>query len=533
MKKISVIHPLLFAMYFTLTLFARNIALVPAHQIVRPLVIIPLFALLLFFLINIILKDDKKSGLLAALFILWFFSYSHFYRIFDILTGNAEFVARGFKDRKSGVFFVFSGIILLVGVYRIIRARESLVNLTKILFVASVSLFISPLIQIGLFSMQSGAFHYRLTDPGNIKFKGSASGSYPNIYYIILDAYGREDVLEEVYGYDNKDFITYLIGKGFYVAGKSRANYCQTVLSFASSLNLQYLDDLVLEISAENPDRKYATAMLQNSFVFKFLKKHGYTTVTFDAGGGWEDVVIKNADKFYDNFKDPLLSHFDELNLNLFEKTMLNNTPVSSILSKLRKKRKEYGCLGDAYDSHRRKILYSFDKIEDLSKEQGPMFVFCHFLLPHQPFVFEESGKPIKTDVPEFTIWCWDNVFRKNFKNNYKKQIAFTDKRVRKMLDSIIANSPQPPIIILQADHGPELMLDRENPDKTNLKERMSILNAYYLPGYGNEGLYPSVTPVNTFRLILNRYFGADFELLEDKSFFSTWSKPYKFIKVR
>jgi hypothetical protein len=28
----------------------------------------------------------------------------------------------------------------------------------------------------------------------------------PDIYYIILDAYGRRDILEEIYTFDNGDF---------------------------------------------------------------------------------------------------------------------------------------------------------------------------------------------------------------------------------------------------------------------------------------------------------------------------------------
>ena len=83
------------------------------------------------------------------------------------------------------------------------------------------------------------------------------------------------------------------------------------------------------------------------------------------------------------------------------------------------------------------------------------------------------------------------------------------------MIDKIIANSSQPPIIILQADHGPASMLDQESLDNTNIKERMAILNALYLPGDGDKGLYPSITPVNTFRIIFNHYFGTNYSLLK------------------
>ena len=34
-------------------------------------------------------------------------------------------------------------------------------------------------------------------------------GYAPDIYYIILDAYGRADVLEEMFGYDNTPFLQF------------------------------------------------------------------------------------------------------------------------------------------------------------------------------------------------------------------------------------------------------------------------------------------------------------------------------------
>ena len=66
----------------------------------------------------------------------------------------------------------------------------------------------------------------------------------------------------------------------------------------------------------------------------------------------------------------------------------------------------------------------------------------------------------------------------------------------------------------------------------TDLVERMSKLNAYYFPARKYEGLYGKITPVNSFRVVLNTYFGANLELLPDRSFFSTWSEPYHFIDV-
>jgi hypothetical protein len=60
----------------------------------------------------------------------------------------------------------------------------------------------------------------------------------------------------------------------------------------------------------------------------------------------------------------------------------------------------------------------------------------------------------------------------------------------------------------------------------------MSILNAYFFPDRKYDGLYPDITPVNSFRVVLDTFFGARLGLLPDKSYFSTWGEPYRFMDV-
>lgn len=107
------------------------------------------------------------------------------------------------------------------------------------------------------------------------------------------------------------------------------------------------------------------------------------------------------------------------------------------------------------------------------------------------------------------------------------------------MTDDIIKNSVIPPVIVIQADHGSASSWWKaddegwdENPSDEMLKERMRIFNAYYLPVGDNIITPATITPVNTFRLILNICFNTQFEILEDKAYFSIYSKPYDFIDV-
>lgn len=48
---------------------------------------------------------------------------------------------------------------------------------------------------------------------------------------------------------------------------------------------------------------------------------------------------------------------------------------------------------------------------------------------------------------------------------------------------------------------------------------KFDILNAYYLPGVPASAVWPNITPVNTFRLILDQYFHADLARLPDREY--------------
>jgi hypothetical protein len=93
-----------------------------------------------------------------------------------------------------------------------------------------------------------------------------------------------------------------------------------------------------------------------------------------------------------------------------------------------------------------------------------------------------------------------------------------------------LKKSSRPPIIIIQSDEGPREkditaknireIRDRVEKGRIRRMMRFNILNAYHLPGIDSGILYPHISPVNTFRVIFNQYFGTDFELLEDRYYF-------------
>jgi hypothetical protein len=187
-----------------------------------------------------------------------------------------------------------------------------------------------------------------------------------------------------------------------------------------------------------------------------------------------------------------------------------------------------------SYDLHRQYIRYTLDTLKTIPEKKGPKFVFAHFMAPHPPFVFNELGNPVSSDKP-YTMGDAFSGFsgsQQEYVKGYLNEVQYMNREMMDVIDTILADSEQPPIIILQGDHGPGVFFSQRELNRTCLKERYSILNAYYFPDQNYKALYPSVTPVNSFRVVLNQYFATDLPLLEDRSYFSVSNAPFEYEDV-
>jgi len=410
------------------------------------------------------------------------------------------------------LFFLWLDIIALTTLF-ILKTQKDLSTLNVCLNIAAVCLFFLPLISLGIYEYKSENILEQIKSENYNWAKKTENVDFPDIYYIIFDGYARADILKEIYGFDNSDFISYLTNKGFYVAHQSNANYPQTYLSIASSLNFDYINHLSDIVGENSSNRKPLYKMVINNKVYKMLKSEGYLFVSVP--GTWTEK----------NLYADIHLHANKMDLNDFDNALLNITPLGIVLGKQIQ-----------LNLRRKKLTFSFNHLPDIAKINSPTFVYAHFVIPHPPFIFGKNGEPI---TPRGLVIEKDgsHYFKiipgeKEYRRKYKNQLVFINKKIREMIDKILDTSNKAPIIILQYDHGPGTLTDWENPGNTNMQERLSILNAYYLPEEGKKFLYQSITPVNTFRIIFNCVFNTNFEILNDESYFATWSHPYKFINI-
>lgn len=510
MKKSPVIHPFLFALFPILFLFAHNVGQVSSSEILLPTAIVLSLTLLLLLLSGWILKSNKKAGIAVSFFLVLFFSYGH---AFEVVL-NWWQIGRISLDSLHKYLLLSFGILFVCGVYFIIRIRRDLHNFTNILNVVAAFLVVISLVNIVPYKLKTWIVLQNIKSTENIKANRIDSrevDTLPDIYYIILDRYASTSTLKEIYNFDNSEFINYLSDKGFYVASKSRANYTCTAHSLASSLNMEYINYLSDKVGEKSHDWAPSYLMIEDHKVWRFLKSKGYKFIHF--GSRWHPT---SQNKYADiNFNLPhSLKSFPRL---LYGTTMIHPIDARFNITEF----------ADYRLIQLKRTLYEFDKLAEIPNIKTPTFVFAHMLIPHRPFVFDRNGNFLSKEEAD----------KRGKKKNYVEQLIFTNKKVQVLIDKLLSYSEIPPIIILQADEGPypERSFDNKwkQATKAELREKMGILNAYYLPDVDQSVLYPSITPVNSFRLIFNLYFDTHFELLSDESYaFIDKNHIYSFFNV-
>lgn len=508
MKKPFVIHPFLFAIYPILFLFSHNIRQTSFSQILLPLAIALGFTLLLLLLAKLILRDNIKAGIVVSIFLVLCFSYGHVYSMINV------WQIGGFVIGRHRYLLPAWGALFSYSAYFIIRTRRNLHNFTSILNVMSLSLVVISLINIGTYKLKTRVAWRDIKSTERIEINTMDSrrvDTLPDIYYIILDRYASASTLKEFYGFDNSEFIDYLSNKGFYVASESRANYPGTAYSLASSLNMEYINYLSEKLGENYDNLLPLFEMSQDYKVWRFLKKKGYKFIHFGS-------FCRPTD----------LNKYADTNINVYFineiSTVLYGTTVFyPIGSKLG--------IFDTRWMQRKRILYQFDKLAEMPDIKEPTFVFAHMIIPHGPYVFDRNGNFLTEG----------EVNKRSRRKNYLEQLIFVNKKVKMLIDKLLSSSKPLPIIILQSDEGPwperyrldDKSFDWKQATNAEFREKFRILNAYYLPDVNKDVLYPSITPVNSFRLIFNLYFNTDFELLPDESYASEdYTHPYKFFNV-
>ena len=483
MKKfVGYLYPFLFALYPILELRNFNITYVSLSSITRPVLLSLLVTAILWGILKLAIKDLHKAGIITTLIIISFFSYGHLHISSEKVFGTL------IRHRYLSLLFVF--LILTLSSLVIWRLKETtgIVNFLTVSGGILIVLALVQTVQYGLSSYLAGRKIEK--EQASIKTISVSTDiqEKPDIYLILLDGHTRSDILREYYGLDNSEFIQQLEDIGFYVADCSQSNYPATKFSVTSTFYAGYQEETLYP--------------LYSSLVIKTVRDLGYKVITFEnrSNGHFE---INEDERISRNMALGWVSLSG--GLSEFE-MMLMRTSVAKIVYDMPQLIPGLNPLiiteAEFYE-HYQQTFFILDELQNIPERDEPTFVFAHLLVPHPPYIFTPDG---------------DFFWAENEKKGYRSNVEFIDSHILPVVENIIKKSDVPPVIIIMGDHGPS------GRDVTPAM-RMANLNAYYVNDSAKKDLYESITPVNSFRIVFNNYFGTELPLLEDISYHAYTTK--------
>lgn len=504
-----ILHPFLLAIYPIVALLARNIQEVYPSAALRPMLVSLVAGTLLLMLGRLIFRSWAKAAVWVSIFLVFFFAYGHLYLL--LKTNPVLYPIIG----RHRVLITIALISLAGLAWLLIKRVKTVETATQVFNLVAILLMVFPLLQLGNYGLNLLTAESRANLPVDSEstLQPPADAPLPDIYYIILDRYTRDDVLLNTFNYDNSTFLAELEARGFYVARCSMSNYAHTSLALSSTLNMDYIDNLGHSFKPGNTDRTLLNILMRNSKVRRELEGIGYVTVSLS---GFEPFQMADANFYFDPNAVQLTDKTGNPLVTPFEAMLIKSTAGIILLDLQAVKNNRLAQdVNFPYAEHIQSQKYILNKLKYIPEIRSPKLVFVHIKIPHPPYVFNADGSLVE-NPPPFPETGYD-IDPQLIKTLYSEQVTYINSQIIPIIDSILTQSEVRPIILLQGDHG----FDPPN--------RMEILNAYLAPDEVKDQLYPGISPVNSFRLLFDVYFKGSYGLLPDTSYYSNYATPYEY----
>ncbi len=513
--------PLITATFPVISLYRNNVHEADILSLFGVVPDILLATYVTFAILALVFKDVKKASIVTSLSALFYFSFGY-YQTISLATIFTFLYTIGFPyvDIISLAWidlFVYTvGFILIIG---FLMSHKDI--LTRYLRGGSVTTLVW-VIFLGLFFFNTSLIAMREFELQKVSasqkdfllettLSPMPQDKLPDIYYIIVDRYASDQILQDHFGFDNSQFTQFLKDSDFFIADKSLSNYPKTYLSLGSSMNLDYLDQILTNEQKQSSDMTIMYDRLEDNRLYSLLQSNGYTIV--QAGSWWNPTRFnKNAD-----ININLYSNIEEFKYILVKSSY--NDALRGIT--LRSEKQKYLLSYNSPNSVQN-FIHQVKTIENLVPEHSPKMVMFHVLSVHEPYYFNES---CENKVPEGGT---DEEI-------YIQQLTCTNRYLTNLVKSIQDNSSRDAIIVIQSDEGPivESVVERNwlTNSEEDLQKHMRIYHAIYSPY--DLPLYDTMTPVNTWRIIANKVFGTGLDPVPDVSYaYEDMKKPYVFTDI-
>lgn len=478
----------LLPMFFVLHGFVENLGFIDAKEAALLLASylfmassIALFSFLFF-------RNWNRAALITTLWMCFFFFFG---AIHEFLKAQAPF---HFLTRYS--FLLSSALVMLIVLF--IYFKKTQKPFQRFSVYLNLLLIIYILVDLGTGvwktvrpnSTQLSVYEFAREN----QYKRCDTCAKPDIYFLLFDEYSSPGSLKDQYQFHNP-VDSFLRSRGFSFQNNSRSNYNFTAFSMSSILNMAYIKGIqnVKAVNAE--DYANCNLLIRDNEVIQFLDLQGYEIQNysvFDLAGNPAMV-----DQSFLPLKTKLISDrtlFARLNKDIGW-LLMTRWPFKLLES-------------NHFRRHRINNELFFEKVSAASatKSKKPRFVYAHFYMPHAPFFYDKQGR-LKDESTVYNQYINPTV------EAYLEYIPHTNQQLYALVDTIQKNNPAA-VIVIMSDHG-----YRER-DGRNFPQFFRNLNAVYYPDKNYTGLYDSISAVNQFRVVLNKFYPGTFPLLKDSTIF-------------
>lgn len=454
-------------------------------------------SLALFGVGKLLLKTNTRAAIWASVLLTIFFFFGAFH----------DFV------RTSTFFSIISSysillpiILVIIVVSAIVLRRNKNKQIRMTAYLNAVLLFLLLLeLQITVYQLlthksEKNNLTYGSAVPA-LNIAAIPDSLKPDIYFIIFDEFANTQSIKKYTGFDNAALDSLLLKKGFFVANHATSNYNATPHSLASTLNLQYLNaDLEGYFYTPSISLK-AQKTIDESFFPAALSAAGYNIINHSI---FNFAGTKNLREPFFNFDIEniltLETLWGRINKDIWWNVSTRLYTSAEIGEKITQ---------TALPRRKQTVANITNTLAELKKQPTrPVFVYTHLILPHNPFIYTKEG-----NVRNLSMY--DHIAGKTKDSLYFQQVLYANTLIDSMTSLITqTSSGRPKVMIIAGDHG---YRDPEMRDKIRDKE-FANLNAIYFSDKNYSMLNDSMSSVNIFRIISNKYFHAKLPLLKDST---------------
>jgi hypothetical protein len=330
------------------------------------------------------------------------------------------------------------------------------------------------------------------------------AGTLPNVYYFVLDAYARDDVMGALYPDDDPTaFNDTLAALGFNVDSDATANYAQTDQSVPSTLNQVLIIDERTPTDQVLMDR--SPILMGDNATVAYFRELGYHYVQTHTQ---RHDPLQCDQARADACLGPR-ARSTGISLGEVERSLLEVTPIGPVVLS-----------GDIVDLAEVDV-WPTDVVGGLFEDgwltrDRPIFVYAHILAPHPPYVRDGQCEEIEPFGDLGQGWG------PGHEPYYLGHVQCLRTEMSQSLERLIEADPTA-IVVVQSDHGPAFDVDLLRPiaDWTDemMRMRFGAFRSWRMPEPCLPEDEAASSLVNTFRVVEACVGAGTPELIDPQSY--------------